>query len=177
MRLLTMNNSQIWFVAHLNGERVPPTPRQAAPDHLKGAALAQYQRGQVIFGEDGFCSTCHQSDGKGLKSVGYPPLAGSRWVLEDEERLIKLTLKGLYGPIEVLGESYDSKVPMTPYEGLVNDQEMADVLTYIRNAFGNKAAPISASKVAQVRAAVADKKGFYNPAELLQEHPHKEAVQ
>ena len=105
-----------------------------------------------------------------MVSAGFPPLAGSRWVTEQDERLIKLTLKGLMGPIEVKGKSYPGLVPMTPFEGMLNDEEMAAVLTYVRNSFGNKAGAISPSQVKAVRAADKGKQGFYSPAELLKAH-------
>ena len=87
-------------------------------------------------------------------------------MLGDPDRLIKLTLKGLYGPIEVLGKTYPGQVPMTPYEGLLNDEELAAVLTYVRNAFGNEASIIKPEEVAKVRAEISDKEGFYTPEEL-----------
>jgi mono/diheme cytochrome c family protein len=55
---------------------------------------------------------------------------------------------------------------MTPYEGLMNDEETAAVLTFIRNSWGNKAAPISPEQVNQIREAHKDQKGFYKPQEL-----------
>ncbi|HWK98583.1 MAG TPA: cytochrome c, partial [Parapedobacter sp.] len=96
-----------------------------------------------------------------------------RWVLDDDARLIKLTLNGLHGPIEVLGKKYPGQVPMTPFGGLLNDEEMAAVLTYVKNAFGNKGTPINAEQVKAIRTAIADKTGFYSPEELLKEHPLK----
>ena len=60
---------------------------------------------------------------------------------------------------------------MTPFEGMLNDEEVAAVLTYIRNSFGNKAAAVKPEKVKDVRASIKDKKGFYQPGELLTEHP------
>src|SRR5690606_28176013 len=141
--------------------------------HLKGADLARYKKGQLIFQREGFCITCHQADGKGLPNSGFPPLAGTRWVLDDDTRLIKLTLNGLHGPIEVLGKKYPGQVPMTPFGGLLNDEEMAAVLTYVKNAFGNKGTPINAEQVKAIRTAIADKTGFYSPEELLKEHPLK----
>jgi hypothetical protein len=80
-------------------------------------------------------------------------------------------LKGIYGPIEVNGKKYPGQVPMTPYAGMLNDTEMAAVLTYVRNAFGNKAHAVSAQKVKEVRAAIKDRAGFYTPDELLKQHP------
>ena len=75
------------------------------------------------------------------------------------------------GPIEVLGKDYPGQVPMTPYGGMLNDKEVAAVITYVRNSFGNEASAISPDKVKAVRAAIKDKTGFYSPTELLQEHP------
>jgi len=152
--------------AHLNDQAVAPMPENPAPKHLSPDQIARYEKGRAIFEQEGYCGTCHQADGQGLETVGYPPLAGSEWVLDDEERLIQLTLKGLYGPITVKGKNYNPTVPMTAYEGLMNDEEMAAVLTFVRNSWGNQASPVSPEKVRQVRAAYQDKKGFYEPREL-----------
>ena len=157
---------------NLNGERNVAAPRAAISTHLKGAARTLYVKGEEVFRREGHCGTCHQEDGKGLTSSGFPPLAGTKWVLGDEERLIKLTLKGVMGPITVQGIDYPGHVPMTPFEGLLNDEEIASVLTYVRNAFGNKASVIEADQVKTVRKALGSKVGFYTPAELLQAHPH-----
>lgn len=163
--------------AHLNGEKLENAPANPAPEHLAAADVAIYEKGRSLYEQDGYCGTCHQADGKGLKTVGYPPLAGTKWVLESEERLIKLTLKGLYGPIEVLGTSYEPQVPMTAYAGLMNDEEIAAVLSFVRNSFGNKASMIRPEQVARIRAEITDKKGTYEPAELLKLHPHEAALQ
>ena len=72
-----------------------------------------------------------------MEASGFPPLAGAKWVTGNEDRLIKITLKGLYGELEVKGKKYPGQVPMTPFENMLNDEEMAAVLTYIRNSFGN----------------------------------------
>jgi mono/diheme cytochrome c family protein len=75
------------------------------------------------------------------------------------------------GPIEVNGKTYPGQVPMTPFGNLLTADETAAVLTYVRNSFGNKAAPISPEKVKEVREQIKDKQGFYSPEELLKEHP------
>ena len=62
---------------------------------------------------------------------------------------------------------------MTPFGGMLNDNEIAAVLTYVRNSFGNKASVITPDKVKAVRAATKDKQGFYSPEELLKAHPHQ----
>ncbi|WP_354328923.1 PVC-type heme-binding CxxCH protein [Pedobacter sp. CG_S7] len=160
-------------LAHLNGKSVKAEKETPVKTDLKGIELELFVKGRAIYAKEGFCNTCHQPDGKGLESSGFPPLKQSEWVLGNEERLIKLTLKGLQGPIEVLGKKYSGQVPMTPFGGMLNDEELAAVLTYVRNAFGNKASAISPTKVRQVRATVKDKSGFYAPEELLQQHPFK----
>jgi mono/diheme cytochrome c family protein len=60
---------------------------------------------------------------------------------------------------------------MTPYGGMLDDEEVASVLTYVRNSFGNKAPAVTAQKVKQVRSAIKTKTGFYTPDELLTQHP------
>ena len=86
---------------------------------------------------------------------------------QDEDRLVKLTLKGMVGPLELDGKKYPGLTPMTPLGGMLSDEEVSAVLTYVRNSFGNKAAPVTAAKVKQVREATKDKEDFYTPEELL----------
>ncbi len=138
---------------------------------LSGEALTMFNAGKEIYERDGFCITCHQDDGKGLPASGFPPLAGTSWVNGSEERLVKIILKGLQGPIVVLDQEYPGQVPMTPYEGMLSDEEVAAVATYVRNSFGNTASPVTADIVANVREAISDKKGFYSPEELVNENP------
>lgn len=88
-----------------------------------------------------------------------------------EDRLIKVVLKGLHGPMEVNGTKFPGQVPMTPFEGMMNDEEVAAVLTYVRNAFGNKASAVTPEKVKAVRAASRGQKMFYAPEDLLKQYP------
>ena len=143
----------------------------SVPRHLKGNDANLFRQGAEIYSREAHCGTCHQPNGAGLPAAGFPPLAGSEWVLKDEERLIKLTLKGLIGPITVKGVKYPGQVPMTPFEYLLKDDEIAAVLTFTRNSFGNKASPITAEQVADIRAALKVKTGLYNVQDLLREHP------
>jgi mono/diheme cytochrome c family protein len=161
-------------LAHLNGHEVTSRPEKPVESDLKGAELELFTKGKEIYDREGFCRTCHQADGKGLSASGFPSLAGTKWVLGSEERLIKLTLKGLQGQMEILGKHYPGGVPMTPFAGLLSDEEVAAVLTFVRNSFGNKAPAISPDKVKEVRKAIEDKKDFYSPKELLQQHPDSE---
>ncbi len=158
-------------LAHLNGERVVKKKEEVILTDLKGAERDLFVKGKAIYMRDGFCGTCHQSDGNGLPASGFPPLAGTKWVTGSEERLIKLVLKGMQGPIEVKGRSYSGQVPMTPFGGMLKDDEVASILTYVRNSFGNKAPAVTAEKVAAIRAATKAKAGFYAPGELLRQYP------
>ena len=157
--------------AHLKGENVKKEKEVVAKSTLKGEELALFNLGQQIYAREGYCTTCHQADGKGLVASGFPPLTGTNWVSGNEDRLIKIALKGVMGPIEVVGKNYPGQVPMTPFGGLLKDNEIAAVLTYVRNSFGNNASPITPDKVKQVRAVTERKKDFYSPDQLLKEHP------
>lgn len=158
-------------VAHLKGENVQKKKEEAIVSTLKGAELELFKLGKKIYSREGYCMTCHQADGNGLSASSFPPLAGTKWVQGNEERLIKIALKGLMGQIEVNGKQYPGQVPMTPFEGLLNDKEIAAVLTYVRNSFGNNAPAIKPEKVKAVRAANIAQKDIYNVSKLLSEHP------
>jgi mono/diheme cytochrome c family protein/glucose/arabinose dehydrogenase len=137
-----------------------------------GTSTDKLALGKAIYSRDGYCITCHQADGAGLESAGFPPLAKSTWVTGSPERLIKLVMHGLYGPIEVNGKKYPGNVPMTPYGQLLTDDEMVNVLNYIRSSFGNSApVPITPELVKKVREQTKNRKGFYKPEELLTQHP------
>ena len=159
-------------IAHINDVNMGQDPEtKGTKTDLKGAEKKLFVKGEEIYNREGFCVTCHQPDGKGLSASQFPPLAKSPWVIGNEERLIKLTLHGIMGPLQLMGKTYPGQVPMTPYGGMLNDTEMASVLTFVRNTFNNKAAAITPGMVKKVRLLTKDKEGFYSPAELLREHP------
>lgn len=101
--------------------------------------------GAILYAQ--YCSGCHQANGQGVEGL-YPPLAESEWVLEDKERLIKVLLEGIYGPIEVKGKVYNQQMPAYRF---LSDEQITDIINYIRQNFGNKAAPISKEDVSQAR--------------------------
>jgi mono/diheme cytochrome c family protein len=148
------------------------THKVVVPEHLSLSEGRLFIKGAEIYEKEGYCGTCHQENGMGLPDAGFPPLADTKWVNGDQDRLIKLTLKGLMGPIVVKGRDYPGLVPMTPFESLLDDYDTAAVLTFIRNSFGNKAEPILPWQVNKLRTEIKGKQGFYTPAELLEEHPH-----
>jgi mono/diheme cytochrome c family protein len=106
------------------------TPRPVAPD-----------AGKKIYIKS--CMVCHQADGAGVPGLN-PPLGKTDWVTGDKKRLINIVLKGLETEIEVNGEVYANPMPAQPQ---LTDQEIADVLTYIRKNFGNKASAVTPAEV------------------------------
>jgi mono/diheme cytochrome c family protein len=109
------------------------------------AAIA---RGKTVY--ENTCLACHQPDGSGVPSMN-PPLVKTKWVLGDKKLLAKIVLKGLQGgEIEIDGDKFHN--PMPPLETVLSDQEIADVLTYVRNSFGNKASLVTVAEVKALRA-------------------------
>jgi mono/diheme cytochrome c family protein len=179
-RIAAATVKHLWGPADPTRGRMPANidPAQTimvvnVPAHLAGDASRSYTLGARVFARDGHCITCHQPTGAGLAAT-YPPLDGSPWATGSQERLIKLTLNGLWGPIEVKGVYYDPAKgipPMTPFGSLLNDEELAGVLTYVRNSWSNKADPVLPATVAKVRQATRSRTIFWKPEELLQIHP------
>ena len=137
-----------------------------------------YQLGEALYHKDGACITCHQESGLGLQAGGiniYPPLVDTPWATGDKERAIKIVLHGMMGKMTVKGKEYDpakGTPPMTAFGGMYSDNEVASVLNFVRNSWGNKSTDnITPADVKKVRAATKDRKIFWNPAELLKEHP------
>jgi len=108
------------------------------------------EKGVVVGGElvyNRYCGSCHQNNGRGA-SGRFPPLAATSWVIGDKKRLIQLVLNGLEGQIEVNGLSFNNSMPQHSF---LKDEEIANVLTYIRQNFGNKASAIGTEEVQAVR--------------------------
>ena len=83
----------------------------AAPAHLSAEHSKLFVEGSEVYAREGHCITCHQGNGNGLPDSGFPPLAGAKWVTGDPDRLIKVTLKGLMGPMEVRGVNTPDRYP------------------------------------------------------------------
>lgn len=97
-----------------------------------------------------YCGTCHQRNGQGA-SGRFPPLAGTTWVTGDKNKLINIVLQGLEGPIEVNGEQFNATMPQHSF---LANEEVANVLTYIRQNFGNKASAVTPEEVDAVRKSI-----------------------
>lgn len=94
-----------------------------------------------------YCASCHQRNGQG-DAQRFPTLAGTDWVTGDKKRLIGVLLNGLEGPIEVNGQTYNG---LMPQHSFLSDEDIASVLTYIRQSFGNEASGVNAREVRIVR--------------------------
>jgi len=96
---------------------------------------------------DAVCLACHMRNGTGVPGM-HPPITESDFVNGDPEKLIKIVLQGLSGEVEIKGEIYNSIMP--PQAQLTN-QQIADVLTFVRGSFGNTSGPITLEQVQKVR--------------------------
>jgi len=102
--------------------------------------------GQAVFTK--YCVTCHQADGLGVPRMN-PPLVKTTYVLGDKSKLIKIVLNGFNEDVEINGETYSNTMAAHDF---LKDQEIADVLTYVRNSFGNKASAVTVAQVKVTRA-------------------------
>ena len=135
---------------------------------LTGTALAAFERGRVLYHGEAACFGCHGADGAGLPNLG-PPLARSEWVTGKPETLIRILLHGMSGPVEVDGTLYTppTDMPGLSFNPAMTDARIADLSTYLRNEWGNQAAPVAESLVARERAATRDRAGRPWKAEEL----------
>ena len=140
-----------------------PTKNVTGPGGVQTQELSQADRGKKIYSAN--CAVCHQPDGMGAAGQGYPPLAGSEWVDGGTKRLGMIVLKGLQGPITVKGVPYGTAV-MQPWDKTLNDAKIADVITYIRQAWGNKGGPVTPEGVAALRKELANHPDSFTEADL-----------
>jgi mono/diheme cytochrome c family protein len=122
-------------------------PRHEGPD---------WPRGQQVFGQ--ICALCHGPDGTGKPGQG-PPFVGSEFALGDPKRLIRIPLYGLSGTVQVKGQAYVG-LSMGAMGATLSSEDLAAVLSYIRNSWGNKAEPVTAAQVDAVRKEVGNRSPF-----------------
>lgn len=142
-------------VAAQSGEPAEALARVHEPDpevHARG--LEVFQR---------TCIACHGFVGRGVPNV-FPPLDGSDWVTGDADLPIRIVLHGLQGPVRVGSSQYQNV--MAPLGSTLDDREIADVLTFVRQSWGNDAAAVTADQVRAVRAATKDRTNMWTAAEL-----------
>ncbi len=158
---------------------------------LSKADKKLYDLGKEVYFREAHCITCHQADGKGAEMPtekgkpargAYPPLARetgypiSPWLQGDPDRVIKMVLNGLYGKMSLNGKEYgditSGQPVMTGLGQLLKDEEVAGVITYVRQSFGNDQPPVQPAQVKKIRAAIAAKNNaMYSVEEILKEHP------
>jgi mono/diheme cytochrome c family protein len=144
------------YLGRYAGRFSPQVYNEDAPPVKPGAAVAAPAVDPIVLGKTVYstvCISCHQPNGQGLPPA-FPPLAGSEWAQGSEERAVRIVLYGLQGAIKVKGTEFNSVMPATgPGSGFnLSPEKIAAVLTYVRQEWGNKAEPISAAKVAEIRA-------------------------
>lgn len=119
--------------------------KKTATTKATGATEPSLANGKLLYKK--YCLVCHQSDGGGVMGLN-PPLIKTDYVLGDQKRLINVILNGLNQDIEIDGETYANPMPAL---GHLSDQEVADVLSFVRNSFGNKASVITPAQVKAAR--------------------------
>jgi mono/diheme cytochrome c family protein len=107
---------------------------------------ASITRGKTVYAAN--CLPCHQADGSGVPNLN-PPLIQTSWVLGPKAVLINQVLKGSKGQVEIEGDRFENAMPAQAH---LSDQQIADVLTYVRNSFGNKASAVAPAEVKLERA-------------------------
>ena len=155
------------YAPHKNATAVANLKVQKSPEDLAFEDGARVYRG--------ICAACHQPNGKGSDNAGYPPLAGSEWVLtESPDRVIAIINNGLQGPIEVAGKTY-GQVAMPAQGGALSDEDIANVMSYIRRnsdwGDGHNYSIITAEQVSEVRAKIADRTSAWTAEELINQFP------
>ncbi|MEM9015988.1 MAG: cytochrome c, partial [Verrucomicrobiota bacterium] len=139
--------------------------KDKAPDWVKTEKPLHesYERGLAVYSQ--YCAACHQPHGKGLENLA-PTLVKSDWVLEDPNVLIGVAMNGLTGPIKVNGKPVTGVPPLMPPHNFLSDKQMADALTYVRSAWGNRAEAIKPEVVKAFREEHKDRVLPWTEAEL-----------
>lgn len=109
-----------------------PSARPVVTIGAGPATESQLARGKQVY--ELLCQACHMPDGRGMGNA-LPPLAGADFMLADRDRAAAVVLHGLSGPITVNGIGYNAAMP--PLGGMLSDQQVADVLTYVFNTWDN----------------------------------------
>lgn len=137
----------------------PTTPKEIVRKFKPDPEV--HERGEAVYAKT--CIACHGTDAKGVPHA-FPPIDGSDWLTGDPALPIKIVLHGLIGPVKVGDEEFNSvTAPLVPS---LNDQEIADVLTYVRQRWTNDAAPVDEATVIMIRAQTKGRTEMWNAGEL-----------
>lgn len=121
------------------------------------------QDGEQLYGL--YCAACHAPDGKGATGGAFPPLAGSEWVHGNPKRSVAIILKGIHGPIEVAGKSYNLAMP--PQGDALGDDQIVAILNFVHKAWGNKGQDVPRDLVRVARAEFVSRTTPWTAPELL----------
>ncbi len=147
------------FQLHPPVEVVELTPEEKEAQRLE----RKISSGEKVFAAR--CASCHQANGLGIAGQ-FPPLAGSEWVSADAGVIANIILKGLKGEILVKGEKYGSSAAVNMAAVPISDREIANVSTYVRQAWGNSSSEVSEDFVQQIRADHASKQDQWTGDDL-----------
>lgn len=158
-----------WFNAKVYGPYRSLQEVQDMQPISGGANL--FGRGKAVYHKPS-CVLCHQPNGQGTPGQ-FPPLVGTDWVLEPEPgRIIRAVLHGMQGgPIKINGQPFSFGASMVAWKDTFNDEEIAAVLTYVRQEWGNKAPDVTPERVKEVRGKTKDRSTPYSPDELMKVSP------
>jgi mono/diheme cytochrome c family protein len=115
------------------------------PAAKAGTTAASMAGGKALYLK--YCLTCHQADGGGVQNMN-PPLVKTSYVLGDKATLVSILQNGFKEEVEINGDTYSNNMPSFSY---LTDKEIADVLTFVRNSFGNKASAVTLKEVSTLR--------------------------
>ena len=144
----------------------PPEPEiELTPEEMEAKRLERkLASGKKLFNSK--CASCHNPDGMG-KDL-FPPLAGSKWVATDPAIITKIVLKGLKGEIEVLGKKYGTVATVNMPPQPLNDREIANIVSYARNSWGNDASEVTEEQVATFREEATAQKEQWTGDQLIE---------
>ena len=138
--------------------------QESANEEDQELVKAQYPKGAALFAA--ICQTCHGEKGNGIASLA-PPLNNSEWVTGNKKRLISLVLFGLSGPIKVNGKLYESgQMPGVAHDPSISNEEVAQLLSYIRNSWKNNADEVRVEEVAEIRQEFKDRNSSFTVEEI-----------
>lgn len=150
-------------VASAGCDRTPGGLSGQPPSQEAGETSHGGQNGEPLFKT--YCAACHQLGGQGTEGR-VPPLDDSPWVSGPESRLIRIVLHGLHGPIEIKGETYNLEMPA--FRMLFKDDDIAAVLTYVRQRYGAPSPPVTRDMVSRVRKETQNRTRYWTVEELMQ---------
>ena len=141
-------STTLWSCSSSTNQENTDSSTTTSPDESEVSSVVVTQvieQGEAVYGQ--YCVACHQTDGNGM-SGAFPPLTQTKWVEGDKAELIGIVLNGMQGPITVKGEEYNNVMAAHDF---LSDEDIAAVLTYVRQSFGNNASEVTVAEVAEAR--------------------------